>query len=193
MTYNEILGNIAAQFSSSAAKYLLASPTTGDTTQFYRGVWFSQNLGGSIPGLTLGSIPDTMDWTYQAWVIDSRDSLNYIYNIGRFDAPNERDNNQQCEQIQPVEQWNLPGHDWIQANCPSGLPEINSSNPLNNGFFRLLVTLEPRFEQGIAISKPFYIKLFYGNLEPSSYGTVLNLANVSAACLPSAVIRLSTN
>ena len=188
MSYNEVLGNIATQFPSSTAKYLLASPTTGDTNQFNRGAWYTQNTNGSVPGLTLSSIPDTMDWTYQAWVIDSRDSTNRIYNMGRFDKPDTTDSYNQCQGSLPP--WLVPGNDWIQPNCPSGIPQITD---FNNGFYELLITLEPRFEQGSAISKPFYLKLFYGNLEPSTYGTVLNLANVSSSYLPSAVIRLTTN
>ena len=190
MSYHEILNGVAAQFPNAAAKYLLSAPSTGDTAQFNKGVWFAQNTNGTSPGLTLSTVPDTMDWTYQAWVIDTRDSINRIYNIGRFDASNERDDNHQCEQNPPVQIWNVPGHDWILANCPAGIPQITD---LNNGFYKLMITLEPRFEQGTALQKPFFIRLFYGNLGPGIYGEILDLANVSAAYLPSAVIRLSTN
>jgi hypothetical protein len=108
--------------------------------------------------------------------------------MGRFDKADTTDSYNQCQGSLPP--WLVPGHDWIQPNCPAGIPQITD---LNNGFYKLMITLEPRFEQGTAISKPFYIKLFYGNLGPGNYTEILNLANVSAAYLPSAVIRLTTN
>ncbi|MCI0448542.1 MAG: hypothetical protein L0Y79_02005 [Chlorobi bacterium] len=191
MGYGEILGNISSQFSSASAEYLLASPSTGDTTQFNRGIWFSKTKNPpTVSGLTLPTIPDTLDWTYQAWVIDSTVNGG-IYNIGRFNASLEVDDYQLCQHTPPVQTWPVPGNDWIQPNCPGGvLPDITN---LNSGIYRLLITLEPRFEQGTALSKPFYIQLFYGNLPPSTYGTVLSLPNVSAGTMPSAVIRLSVS
>ena len=192
MEYSEILGSVAGQFPMAEAKYLLATPGTLDTTDFNRGVWFSLNTGGSNAGLTLHSIPDSLDWTYQAWVIDSRDSANYIYNIGRFSSSDTEDDNQLCRFNPPNSVWLLPGNEWITANCPGTIPDITD---LNNGFYRLMITLEPRFEQGAAILKPFYIKLFYGSITPSSYGTVLTLPNYNSAVskIPAAVLRLTTN
>jgi len=191
MGYSEILGNIALQFSTASAEYLLASPSTGDSNQFNRGIWFSKTTSGpTVPGLTLPTIPDTLDWTYQAWVIDSTNT-SWLYNIGRFNASLEVDDYQQCQFNPPAQTWPVPGNDWIQPNCPGGgLPDITN---LNSGIYRLLITLEPRFEQGSALLKPFYIQLFYGNLLPGTYGTVLSLPNVSAGTMPSAVIRLSVS
>lgn len=190
MGYSEILGTIASQFAAAEAKYLLASPTTGDTLQFNKGVWFSQGTSGTPAGLTLPSIPDTLDWTYQAYVIDSRDSINLIYNIGRFNASNEADDYHQCEFTPPAASWQVPGQDWIQPNCPASLTSITD---LNNGFYKLLITLEPRFET--AVNKPFYLKLFYGTITPSSYGTVKTLPNFNTplSFIPTATLRLTTN
>jgi hypothetical protein len=190
MEYSEILGSIAGQFPTAEAKYLLASPTTGDTLQFNKGVWFAQNTGGTNAGMTLPAIPDTLDWTYQAYVVDSRDSLNLIYNMGRFDSPDTADDYHQCEFTPPAASWQLPGQDWIQPNCPAALTTITD---LNNGFYRLLVTLEPRFET--AINKPFYLKLFYGTITPSFYGTIKVLQNYNSPVnyIPTASLTLTTN
>lgn len=168
-----------------AAKYTLASPTDQFASfNLPHGVWFSQDTTGSLSGLLLPQLPDTAEWTYQAWVVDMRDSANRIYNMGRFMNPDGADDNSQCKGSNNV--WNVPGHDWIQTNCPGGgLPDIDN---LNNSNYKLMVTLEPRFEN--AGSPPFYIKLFYGNLLIAGpFGTIASIPNTTV--LPTAQIKLS--
>ena len=187
MDYAEVLGSIASGFSSAAAKYTLAAPTSGDTTKYKQGVWYSQNTGGTIPGLTLPAIPDTLDWVYEAWVFDiSIDTINRHYDIGRFFKPNEEDGNSNCKGS--LANWQLPGHDWIQPNCPGGgIPDITN---LSNGNYRLYITLEPRLENGAALTLPFYIVIFYGNIPVNfNYGDVQQLTNT--AKLPGGVMHIS--
>jgi hypothetical protein len=191
MDCEDILGGIAAQFPSDSGKFTLAAPTTGDTNQYYRGVWFSLDGRSPVQGLTLQNIPDTADWTYEAWVFDVRD-LRYIYDMGRFDSPGGPDNNAQCGGTEPP--WSLPGHDWIQSGCPGGvIPDITNLS-INNTAYEVVITLEPRFEQGPALSKPFFIRLFYLRIPgPIQYGEVLRLSNLSSATLPSGYIILTAN
>jgi hypothetical protein len=186
MSYTDILP-VSSQFSTAQAKYLLASPTTGlASSQYLKGIWFTRDTNGTTEGLTLPVLPDTAEWTYQAWVYDGSD--NY-YNIGRFDSPSERDGNQQCELAGGLV-WQLPGQDWLQANCPGGgLPDIIS---LNNSY-KILITLEPKYEQGIALGKPFYLKIFEGNITVQPFGTVQNITNYFDSFMPSAQLRLSGN
>ena len=183
MDYSEVLP-VSANFSSSAAEYILASPTDQYAGfNIIHGFWFSRDTTGSTPGLTLPTIPDTAEWSYQAWIIDTRDSVNRIYNVGRFMASNTADDNQQCAGPNPG--WNLPGHDWIQPNCPGGgLPDIDN---LNNSNFRVIVTLEPKFETS-GLSKPFYITLFKGNVL-GAFTSPTSVPNTTV--LPTAKIRLS--
>jgi hypothetical protein len=59
-----------------------------------------------------------------------------------------------------------------------------------------VITLEPRFEQGEALNKPFYIQLFKASNPLSStyqFGTVLSLLNTAASNIPSGELRLSAN
>lgn len=179
---------VSGQFTQiPAAKYMLASPTDMYASfNLPHGVWFSQDTTGTIAGLQLPTIPDTAEWTYQAWVVDTRDSANRIYNMGRFMSSNVADDNSQCKGPNSV--WNVPGHDWIIANCPGGgLPDIDN---LNNSNYKLLITLEPRFEN--AGSPPFYINLFYGNLLiTGAFGTTNTIPNTTV--LPTAQIRLSVS
>lgn len=184
MDFAEVLP-VSSQFAGvDSAKYLLASPT--DLYASYNpghGLWFSKDTLGNIAGLLLPTLPDTAEWVYQAWVVDNRDSLNRIYNVGRFTRSNAPDDNQQCSG--PNTGWNLPGHDWIQANCPGGIPDIDD---LTNSNYKLIITLEPKFEQNLA--KPFFIRLFYGNVFVTGvFGTLSSIPNVTA--LPTAQIKLS--
>lgn len=188
ITYSDILPQ-ASQFSTSLAKFILASPSTGTASgQYQKGLWFTTDTTGTAAGLTLPNLPDTTEWTYQAWVIDNNNSQN-IYNIGRFDSPGSADNNQQC-QLTGGLVWSVPGNDWLQSSCPGGgLPDI--TNLENN--YSVLITLEPRYEQGIALYKPFYLAIFAGSIGSQSFGTVQNLANGFSNVVPGAQLRLSAN
>lgn len=187
MSYAEILPS-AGIFSAAESKYLLASPTSGVASQEYqKGVWFSLDTNGSSAGITLPVLSDTAEWIYQAWVID-RNNTAYIYNIGRFSDPNLNDGYNQCQGASSP--WNLPGHDWLQANCPGVIPDIVN---LGSGSYELRITLEPRFEQGIALSVPFYLTLFSGNISNTAFGQVQQLMNRSSANLPSGLLVLSAN
>ncbi|MEO8512484.1 MAG: hypothetical protein ABI543_02880 [Ignavibacteria bacterium] len=188
MSYEDILPS-SAQFGSSSADFILASPTTGTaSSQYQKGIWFTKDTSGSTAGITLPTLPDTADWTYQAWIIDNSNSSN-IYNIGRFDNPSAGDNNQQC-QLSGGLTWAVPGHDWLQANCPGGgVPDIVS---LNNNY-RVLISLEPRYEQGTALSVPFYLTLFTGNISAVSFGSIQGLSNSFSQVVPTAQVRLSAN
>jgi len=195
MDYDEILGSIATQFPSDSAKCVLAAPTTGDSTQFYHGLWFSKNARSPVAGLTVPFIIDTLDWTYQAWIFDRR-NINWCYNIGRFNAQWESSqvSPHSCGQTPPSTVWQLPGEDWIQPNCPGGImPDISD---LRNTNYDIVITLEPRFEQGEALNKPFYIQLFKASNPLSSsyqFGTVLSLQNTASSNIPSGELRLTVN
>jgi hypothetical protein len=185
MDYNEVLGSLPAQMRNSTAEYMLVSLSTNDTNYYRQGFWFTKDVSGTTQGLTLPVISDSVQWYYRMWLIDSRDSLNVIYYAGGFDNPfGEEDDYRFCYGSFQI---NIPGNDWIQTGgqCPQDL--IN----LSSGYFRLLVTLEPRGWNWVN-AKPFYLKLFYGSIPQSSYGTVHLLNNVTAQSLPNAVVRLYT-
>ena len=187
MDYIDILPP-SSQFQTSTGNFILASPTKGiASSEYRRGLWFTRDTSGSTAGLSLPNLPDTTEWTYQAWIIDNSNNSN-IYNIGRFDSPLARDNNQQCE-LSGGLIWNVPGHDWLQANCPGIIPDI--TNLENN--YTVTITLEPRYEQGQALGEPFYIKIFSGNINTLQFGTIQSLTNGFSAIVPSGQVRLSAN
>jgi hypothetical protein len=172
MDYPEVLGTAASGLTSATAKYMLAAPTTGDTVEYKKGVWYSLDTSGEIPGLTLATIADSLDWIYQAWVYDTVNHL--YYNEGRFSASNLPDDYYQC-QVSYFAQWDLPGQEWTLPNCPQGLPAITD---LSSGSYKLYVTLEPRHESGPNLGLPFNFVIFSGNIPNNvNYGDVMQLAN----------------
>lgn len=59
------LGN---DFTASAGKYILATPTDSDMTNEDSGVWFLDNSGAApVPGLTLPTLP--AGWKYEGWAV----------------------------------------------------------------------------------------------------------------------------
>jgi hypothetical protein len=187
MGYSEILP-VSGQFAGATARYMLASPTNqyaSNTPQL--GIWFSLDTNGSSTGLTLPTLPDTAEWTYQAWIVDNLDSVNNIYNIGRFTRSDQADDNSQCKG--PNNVWNVPGSDWIQPNCPGGgIPDIVN---LNNSNYKVWITLEPKSETN-GLPRPFFIRLFYGTvLVTGGFGNTFSVGNTTS--LPTAQIRLSVN
>lgn len=185
MGYHEVLP-ISSQFSAATGKYMLASPTMNFASFSPNlGIWFSLDTNGISPGLTLPVLPDTAEWTYQAWVIDMRDSANRVYNAGRFTSSTGTDDYSQCKGTLPV--WNLPGNDWVLTDCPAGMFGIDN---LNNGNFKVLVSLEPKAETN-GLPYPFFISIFYNTIASGGFGTTSDAVNTTS--LPSAVIRLSVN
>jgi hypothetical protein len=189
MSYSDILP-VSSQFAASSASYILASPTTGTASSEYRrGIWFTADTNGTAAGITLPVLSDTSEWTYQAWVVKDISGEKF-YNIGRFDDPNASDNNQQCQQNPPLMQWLHPGHDWLQANCPGGfLPDITDLTQ----DYSVLITLEPRFEQGSELFSPFYIKILTGTIGSLPFGAVNMMSNEFANFVPSGQLKLKTN
>ncbi len=188
MSYSDILPQ-SSDFATSLARYILASPSSGTASgQYQKGIWFTGDTTGSSQGITLPVLPDTTEWTYQAWVINNNNPAE-IYNIGRFDNPGTQDNNQLC-QLSGGLVWSVPGNDWLQSNCPGGgLPDITS---LENNY-SAGITLEPRFEQGAALFTPFYIGILGGTIASQPFGTVQNMLNGFSQVVPTAQLRLSTN
>ncbi len=59
---------LAADFNTAAGKYILATPTTTDTTDEKSGIWFLDISGGSpAQGLNLPTLP--AGWAYEGWVV----------------------------------------------------------------------------------------------------------------------------
>jgi hypothetical protein len=179
MESDSILGWIASQFPYDNAQYMICNPT--DTSHLgTRGLWFTKDINGTSKSITIAGLWGK-PWTYQAWVIDT--VANMTYNIGRFDDADHGDDYHQCEGNNP--EFDKPGNDWVQPNCPGGMPSIVN---LNAGKYKVMITLEPKNDINWS---PFFIRLFYGTIMVSAPGVVASIPNVTA--LPTAVIQVSKN
>jgi len=188
MSYSDILP-LSTIFGSSLARYILASPTSDyASAEFERGLWFSRDTVGNLAGISLPFLNDTLEWIYQGWVYERSNPAN-IYNMGRFNNPDITDSYNQCQG--PNTPWQKPGQDWLQPNCPGGgLPDITD---LNSNLYNVMITLEPRYEQGPALGVPFYIKLFTDSINTAPFSTVFTMQNVSGSNLPTGILILSSN
>jgi hypothetical protein len=189
MEYSGVLGNIATQLKTDSVKYILASPTGAyPSSNFVRGIWFTPDSSGSSAGISSLPINGT-GWIYHAWIIDTRDSINDIYNVGRFYNPNGADDYIRCYGMNPQNAYNKPGEDWLIANCPgpAGIPDITN---LNNGDYKILITLEPETHY---LTKPFFIKLFYGTFAGIGFNIPALVTNVAASYFPTASLQITIN
>lgn len=188
MSYSHILGNTANTLPGATAKYTLVTPTdtSGDPDSYKKGAWFTLDTLGQTAGLTVSQISDTLDWKYQAWLFDGRDTILWRYNMGKFNGSNEPDNFQQCQIFIPT--WNIPGQDWTIPNCPAGGPPP-ITDLTTNGRYILVITLEPKIETA-GLDRPFNLVLFHGRIPASfSFGQVEQLNNTVK--LPTGELRLA--
>jgi len=193
MYSSDVLGNIAAEYFSDSAKYILASPTAGDPHSHYtRGIWFTPDTTHSVAGINCAALDSSLGWIYHAYVIDNRNPTQYIYNVGRFWDPNASDDYNQCNgNGQP---WNKPGQDWLTSNCPGGgLPDITDDPQynLNNSDYLALITIEP-ITLSSSLTQPFFIHLFYGTINVPDFDIARELPNVAANTLPTGVLTLTS-
>ncbi len=91
--------------------------------------------------------------------------------------------------MNPQNAYLKPGQDWLLANCPgpAGVPDIAN---LNNGNYKILITLEPETPH---LTKPFFIKLFYGTFAGVGFNVPSSVTNVAASYFPTASLQITTN
>ncbi len=100
-------------FSSSAGKYILATPTDGPETNENSGIWFL-DLSSGMPGVGLDLPTLPAGWKYEGWtVIDGQPVTS-----GKFTAVDEVDEDDPFSDI--MDGPPFPGEDYL-LNAPSGL------------------------------------------------------------------------
>ena len=99
-------------FSSSAGKYILATPTNGPDTDENSGIWFLDPNTGPGVGLTLPTLP--AGWKYEGWVVIDGQPVT----SGKFTSLNEIDEDDPFSG--DLDGPPFPGEDYLQ-NAPSGL------------------------------------------------------------------------
>ncbi len=136
---------LGADFNTASGDYILATPTTNDTTDERSGVWFLDPTGPSAT-LNLPSLP--AEWVYEGWaVIDG-----VPVSTGRFSSVSGADQGAPfsgTDNPGPP----FPGEDFIM-NAPNGLtfPVDLSSSPI-------VISIEPEPDNSPA---PFAFKPLFG-------------------------------
>jgi hypothetical protein len=169
MHSSHVLGNIASQFISDNARFTYATPTSLDTTDEYKGIWFCNPSNGDKT-ISCLAIPDSLDWLYEAFIILKSDT-SQIWSLGKFSDPNaaDQDGAGPYKGLDGLE-WQKPGQDYLN-NSP--LPD----SVLNTGSFRLMISLIPK----TGLFSPYYLRLFIKDIVSLPYhglGSLNNIANL---------------
>jgi hypothetical protein len=129
-------------FMTAAGKYILATPTNGDTTNELSGIWFL-DLGTGTPavGLTLPTLP--AGWKYEGWAVISGQPVT----SGKFTAVDMAD--EAAPYSGPLAGPPFPGEDYLE-NAPAGL-----TFPIDLSGGTAVISVEPDPDDDAA---PFAIK-----------------------------------
>lgn len=153
-------------FSGSAGKYILATPTDGPETNEKSGVWFL-DLSSMSPavGLTLPTLP--AGWKYEGWSVIGGQAVT----SGKFTKVDEKDEDDPFSGTQDGPPF--PGEDYLQ-NAPTGL---QFPTDLSGG--TAVISIEPDPDNGPG---PFTFKPLVGGIpemamDHTTYDMNKNLAS----------------
>ncbi len=167
------LGN---DFSSSAGKYILATPTNGADNDENSGVWFLDPSSGTpAAGLSLPDLPE--GWEYEGWaVIDGQPVT-----TGKFKALDAADAAAPYSGAQDGPPF--PGEDFLE-NAPNGL-----TFPTDLSETKIVISVEPVPDNS---SAPFLLKPLLGDVPANAADhTVYSLGNASGNTNPTGSATLS--
>ena len=170
VTHSSALGN---DFSNSAGKYILATPTDGGSMDNEEsGVWFLDNSTGTpTNGLNLPTLPN--GWKYEGWAVINGEAVS----TGKFLATNMADENAATSPFKGNSSNgpSYPGEDFLQ-NAPAGL---TFPTDLRGG--TIVISIEPEPDNS---PSPFLLKpLVYNVPMSATTHTVLNM-NQNLVSLP---------
>ncbi len=148
---------LGTDFSSATGKYLLATPTTTDTTDELSGLWFLDPTGESpTAGLDLPELPS--GWVYEGWAVIDGTPVS----TGRFTSVSGADdfNGFSGSGGAPP----FPGEDFV-TNAPGDL--VFPTN-LSNG--TAVISVEPENDNS---PDPYALKPLLGNIPSSAESGVV--------------------
>lgn len=159
-----------ADFNTSSGKYILATPTTSDTTDELSGVWFLDNSSGMpAQGLNLPALPAT--WVYEGWAVINGMPVS----TGRFTALDAQDGWAAYSGMDAVGP-PFPGEDFIQS-APMGL-----TFPTDLSSATIVISIEPEPDNS---PKPFAFKPLVGMPPSNMTHTAFDLTNQVSSNFPS--------
>lgn len=155
-------------FSGSEGKYILATPTTADTTDEYSGIWFLDFNGGSpIVGLTLPVLPT--GWKYEGWTVINGTPVT----SGTFTDVMDYDDDDPYSSTLPGPPF--PGEDYV-ANAPAGL-----TFPTNIAGGMAVISIEPSPDDDPA---PFTLKPLVGMISPNAVDHTTYMMGLNLGSFP---------
>lgn len=155
---------IGHSFTASTGQYVIATPTTADTTDELSGVWFV-NPGTGSASLDLPALPT--GWIYEGWGVINGEPVS----TGRFTNPSAAD--QSSIYSGTLAGPSFPGEDFV-SNAPAGL-----SFPTNLSGMTIAISVEPVPDNSPA---PFFFKPLVGAVPTNvSPGVLQNLNNNTSA------------
>lgn len=163
------LGN---DFSTSAGKYILATPTDSNMNNEDSGVWFLDNSTGSpVAGLNLPNLP--AGWKYEGWAVINGTPIS----TGTFTSVTGSDSNGMFSGT--LSSPPFPGEDFLM-NAPSGV--MFPTSLLGS---TIVISIEPSPDNSPA---PFALKPLLHNVPSNAtVHTVLNM-NQNLGSIPSGSI-----
>jgi hypothetical protein len=158
-------------FSSSAGEYILATPTTMNTTDENSGIWFLSLAGGSpAVGLTLPTLP--AGWKYEGWTVISGIPVT----TGTFTDVMDFDDDDPYSSTQPGPPF--PGEDFI-TNAPSGL-----TFPTDIAGGTAVISIEPSPDDDPA---PFTLKPLVGMIPANAVDHTTYMMSLNLGSFPTGI------
>ncbi len=169
---------IVGDFSTSAGKYILATPTDMDDTNEASGVWFLDNSSGTpLVGLDLPTLTD--GWKYEGWAVIGGTPVS----TGTFTSIIDFDDNASTTPFKgdagdgPA----FPGEDFLQ-NAPTGL-----TFPTDLKGTTIVISVEPSPDNS---ANPFTLKPLAHMVPANALNhTVINMGAGPVSVLEGTVTR----
>lgn len=166
-------------YSRSAGSYILATPSTADTTDANHGIWWM--TANNAAGLNnLSTLTDTSSWRYEGWVVDQSGVQPVFYSTGKFLNAAGPDADGPGATAGSSSGFAFPGQDFVQA--ANGVPLLPA---LDSGIFAARITLEPAPDNS---AQPFQLVILNDDKIETAGGM---MANRVAATFPTATIMIS--
>jgi hypothetical protein len=155
-------------FSSASGAYILATPTSADTTDELSGIWFLDPTSGPpVAGLDLPILP--AGWIYEGWtVIDG-----VPVTTGKFTAVDAADNSAPYSSTMPAPPF--PGEDFLE-NAPAGL-----LFPTDISGGTAVISVEPDPDNS---DDPFLLKPLVGSIPNPAIDHTLYAMSLNAPSFP---------
>ncbi len=183
--FGPIIGDETKRYGS----FVLDTPTTQDSADYARGIWFigidRDPFGGAITirrGIGMPTLPfvtDNDNWSYEAWLVHHLPGGPEYISLGRFVNPARPDSTGAGSGAGPMVDaiYSAPGEDFI-AGGPGGL---------NDGTYGVLLSLQPR---GLGMVRPL-ISILQRDTIPTTTARLDSVTLVRTPGAPSVEVTIA--